>query len=442
MTLFRAADRLDGSRPGPRPPAAGPPHRRTRVTPSAAATGSPRAAPARCTCACTGSPTTSDAPRGRAWVRQHAARRREGLAHRGRLPRLPRARWATARRGGDARFDVYLQDVGTLGAYGYCTPERRRPRPPGRRPTAGYCVLDKDFSARPVRRRAAGPQPEGDRGPRVLPRRAVGLRRQRGPVVHGVDRGLDGGAGRRRAQRQPPVPALRPARAPRPPARPVPAPRLRPVRRLRVLGAAHPSASATASCARPGPAPRARARARHRLRAVLAPRRGLPAVLAEYGAALTDPVATFDGAAGWPAGRAPTPVAITAAHPRAQVRARLDHLATTSWVVRRDPALPAGTRLVVRVRGPQDPRDRPRRPRADRAARGAHGQPRGRARPARAGREGADVRARQRSGHDDGGQRLHPLPLRPGPPPGPATASPATTGSGSCSASLRSCAEP
>ncbi len=47
-------------------------------------------------------------------------------------------------RGGNAKFDVYLKNVGPLGYYGYCAPERRPNRQ--RRLESGYCVLDNDFA--------------------------------------------------------------------------------------------------------------------------------------------------------------------------------------------------------------------------------------------------------------------------------------------------------
>ena len=45
--------------------------------------------------------------------------------------------------GGNAKLDVYLQDLGGQGIYGYCAPEYV-----GRRPgtASGYCVLDNDFA--------------------------------------------------------------------------------------------------------------------------------------------------------------------------------------------------------------------------------------------------------------------------------------------------------
>ena len=49
-------------------------------------------------------------------------------------------------RGGNAKFDVYLKELGSQGLYGYCAPESRVP---GRRlQAAGFCVLDDDFARR------------------------------------------------------------------------------------------------------------------------------------------------------------------------------------------------------------------------------------------------------------------------------------------------------
>ncbi|WP_170219417.1 MXAN_6640 family putative metalloprotease [Nocardioides litoris] len=47
-------------------------------------------------------------------------------------------------RGGDARFDVYLKDLGVRGLYGYCAPEALVPGQP--RQASGFCVLDDDFA--------------------------------------------------------------------------------------------------------------------------------------------------------------------------------------------------------------------------------------------------------------------------------------------------------
>lgn len=52
------------------------------------------------------------------------------------------------RRGGDRRFDVYLEQIGNNGYYGYCAPEGR----PKKR-MHSYCVLDNNFSRREFRTR-------------------------------------------------------------------------------------------------------------------------------------------------------------------------------------------------------------------------------------------------------------------------------------------------
>ncbi len=53
-------------------------------------------------------------------------------------------------RGGDARFDVYLADVASRGAYGYCTSDQPTPRAgrDGRERADrwAYCVLDNDYA--------------------------------------------------------------------------------------------------------------------------------------------------------------------------------------------------------------------------------------------------------------------------------------------------------
>ena len=98
-------------------------------------------------------PRGADAPKNRAWVKRTLSvldevwRAEVGqLGFRKPLP----DRGA----GGDNRFDVYLKDLGNTGAYGYCTPERRAS---GNRFTAsGYCVLDNDFSPKQYAGNPAG----------------------------------------------------------------------------------------------------------------------------------------------------------------------------------------------------------------------------------------------------------------------------------------------
>ncbi len=48
------------------------------------------------------------------------------------------------RKGPNRKFDIYLADIGKLGYYGYCVPERQV----SGRAYSGYCVLDDDYSRR------------------------------------------------------------------------------------------------------------------------------------------------------------------------------------------------------------------------------------------------------------------------------------------------------
>ena len=142
-------------------------------------------------------------------------------------------------KGGDGKLDVYLKDLGT-GLYGYCAAEFRKKA----RTASGFCVLDNDYAAGPVPQPDSRGQPRGDRGARVLPRRAVLLRLQRGPVDARVHGHLDGGAGRRRRQRQPAVPPVQPAPG---------------AVRLRSTRSARPTASSTATGSSGSTSPRATA---------------------------------------------------------------------------------------------------------------------------------------------------------------------------------------
>ncbi len=47
-------------------------------------------------------------------------------------------------RGGNAKFDVYLKEIGARGLYGYCAPERRVSGKA--KHASGFCVLDDDFA--------------------------------------------------------------------------------------------------------------------------------------------------------------------------------------------------------------------------------------------------------------------------------------------------------
>ncbi len=48
--------------------------------------------------------------------------------------------------GGSDLPDIYLLEIGSLGLYGYCAPERRAA--PGSKAASGYCVFDDDYSRR------------------------------------------------------------------------------------------------------------------------------------------------------------------------------------------------------------------------------------------------------------------------------------------------------
>ena len=88
-------------------------------------------------------PTTADAPPSTAWVKKN-------LSFMNKVWRVEvrkmgyRKPVSDRHRGGNAKFDVYLKELGSRGIYGYCTPERRAP---GQKWLAsGYCVLDNDFA--------------------------------------------------------------------------------------------------------------------------------------------------------------------------------------------------------------------------------------------------------------------------------------------------------
>ena len=87
--------------------------------------------------------TTDDKPPSEAWAVKSL--RMLNRVYRFEVDKLGYRRPVTDRRhGGDARFDVYLKDLGT-GLYGYCVPEYYKPG--SRRVASGYCVIDNDFSS-------------------------------------------------------------------------------------------------------------------------------------------------------------------------------------------------------------------------------------------------------------------------------------------------------
>jgi hypothetical protein len=89
-------------------------------------------------------PTTRDAPPSARWVDRNLATMSSVWATEvGKLNYRRPLR--DLGRGGDNKFDVYLKELGSLGLYGYCAPERAAPGTP-RFLATGYCVLDNDFA--------------------------------------------------------------------------------------------------------------------------------------------------------------------------------------------------------------------------------------------------------------------------------------------------------
>ncbi|MFC6287398.1 MXAN_6640 family putative metalloprotease [Nocardioides sp. GCM10027113] len=85
--------------------------------------------------------STADAPPGRAWVnRTMRVLKKVWKREVGELGYRRPLR--DGDRGGNAKFDVYLKDVGSQGLYGYCAPEPNQ----GEWSSQGYCVLDDDFA--------------------------------------------------------------------------------------------------------------------------------------------------------------------------------------------------------------------------------------------------------------------------------------------------------
>jgi hypothetical protein len=87
--------------------------------------------------------STADAPPSGGWVDENLAymnkvwrKEVDGLGYREPI--------TDGRRGGNARFDVYLKELGSRGLYGYCAPERRTAD--FKWLASGYCVLDNDFA--------------------------------------------------------------------------------------------------------------------------------------------------------------------------------------------------------------------------------------------------------------------------------------------------------
>ena len=87
--------------------------------------------------------TGADAPPSDAWARKTLAVMQQVWRHHvGTLGY--RAPATDGGRGGNAKFDVYLKELGSQGLYGYCAPETRVAGQP--RQASGFCVLDDDFA--------------------------------------------------------------------------------------------------------------------------------------------------------------------------------------------------------------------------------------------------------------------------------------------------------
>ncbi|WP_370249508.1 MXAN_6640 family putative metalloprotease [Nocardioides sp.] len=87
--------------------------------------------------------STADAPPSLDWVRATLQVMDKVWTHH--VKRLGYRPPASDRgRGGNAKFDVYLKELGSQGLYGYCAPERRVPG--ARKRASGFCVLDNDFA--------------------------------------------------------------------------------------------------------------------------------------------------------------------------------------------------------------------------------------------------------------------------------------------------------
>ena len=196
--------------PGGRAPRGCSPGRPTaRPTRSASATPRPRSRGAPRTSASTGSGRTADAPPEQEVGQAHAQGDAARLPADDRPLRLPQA--------AEGRQPGREQEVRRL-------PQGHRPVRPlrllRRRDQGAALPGHRLLRARQRLLAHAVPllaeeEPQGHRRPRVLPRRAVRLRRRGRPLADGGHGHLDGGAARRQRQRQPAVPPLRPGAATR-----------------------------------------------------------------------------------------------------------------------------------------------------------------------------------------------------------------------------------
>ena len=128
----------------------------------------------------------------------HDRRRRDRHLRGGRLPGTPARRHAG---GGGAKLDIYLEDLGDDGLYGYCTSDARRSRRRAATTTWAYCAFDNDYAEFPTNTPLENLRVTAAH--EYLPRRPVRLRLRRGRLVPGGHRHLGRGRGLRRRQRQP-----------------------------------------------------------------------------------------------------------------------------------------------------------------------------------------------------------------------------------------------
>lgn len=87
--------------------------------------------------------STADAPPNRAWVK--TTLKTMNKVWKVEIGKLGYRKPASdKKRGGNAKFDVYLKELGSRGLYGYCTPERKVRK--HKWLASGYCVVDNDFA--------------------------------------------------------------------------------------------------------------------------------------------------------------------------------------------------------------------------------------------------------------------------------------------------------
>ena len=96
--------------------------------------------------------STADAPPSQAWVDTTLTYMNKVWRNEVQRPGLPQARSATVSRGGNAKFDVYLKELGSPRA-STATAPRSAGRQKHKWLASGYCVLDNDFAGASTARR-------------------------------------------------------------------------------------------------------------------------------------------------------------------------------------------------------------------------------------------------------------------------------------------------